>query len=376
MDPSAYTTRMPRKKRDKDGIFDRGGWFYLQYRGERIALKTQDKETARTLAREHKRRAEDPSYAAAAIKSIVDACVEFRTYAKTGENRAKPPSDATFSMYATHFGHFMRIFGENCPMDQIDSAAVDAYISQRRAEPIGKKPEHGPDERRRVDARTVDKELVTLRQVLRLGLRRGWYHLPLERVLPTSAGGKYVPITRHLTLPQVWLLLAELGKSQLCDDPAGRVAYCAYIVAFGADVCAAERAARDDLGGADRCNLLVLIRGTKNAKRWDDVPLVAPFQPLAELAREYLAAHGAFPVWGKQRCRDLAAACRRAGVPRITPRDLRRTHGKILASLGVDPHLIGRMLRHTDSRMAEKVYAVTERSDVGRQVAGVTRGAH
>jgi integrase len=367
---------MPRLKRDKDGIFWRGGWAYLQHQGQRIALKTQDKETARELAREHKRRAEDPSFAAASVTSIVDACVKFREYAATGENRSKPPSPETFGMYETHFSHFVRIFGENCPLDQIDAAAVDDYIATRRAEPIGKKPEAGPDERRRVSARTVDKELVTLRQVLALGLRRGWYSYPLERVLPKGAGGAYVPIDRHLTLQQVWSLLAELGKSGLSDDPAGRVATCAYIVAFGADWCAVERAQRDDLGGSSACNLLVLIRGTKNATRWDDVPVIAPFQPLAELAREYLATHGSFPRWGKQRCRDLAAACRRAGVPRVTPRDLRRTHGQILAACGVPPHLIGRMLRHTDSRMAEKTYAVPERADVGRQVAGVTRTRH
>jgi hypothetical protein len=291
---------MPRLRRDKDGIFWRGGWAYLQHRGERVALKTQDKETARELARNHKRRAEDPAFAAASVTSIVDACVKFREYAATGENRAKPPSPETFGMYQTHFSHFVRIFGENCPLDQIDAAAVDDYIATRRSEPIGKKPETGPDERRRVSARTVDKELVTLRQVLALGLRRGWYHLPLERVLPKGAGGAYVPIDRHLTLAQVWALLAELAP--------GRAATCAYIVAFGADWCAVERAQRDDLGGSSTCSLLVLIRGTKNATRWDDVPVIAPFQPLAELAREYLATHGGFPKWGKQRCRDLAAA--------------------------------------------------------------------
>lgn len=53
----------------------------------------------------------------------------------------------------------------------------------------------------------------------------------------------------------------------------------------------------------------------------------------------------------------------------MTPRNLRRTHGKILAALGVKPHLIGQMLRHADSRMAERVYARPERADVGWQVA-------
>lgn len=359
---------MPRRKRDRSGIFWRDGWAYLQWQNERVSLRTQDPETARAVAAEHKRRIADPAYAAAHVKTITQACAEFRGYAATGENRRRPPSPETFAMYDTHFGHFVRIWGEATPLDRIDASAVDDYIQTRRGEHIGKPPEPGePDTRKCVSANTVDKELGTLRQILRLGLRRGWYHVPLERVLPTSSGAEYVPVSRHLTLEQVPVLLAALAP--------GRAAYCAYIVAFGADVCAAERAERDDLGGHDVCNLLPLIRGTKNAKRWDHVPVIYPFQPFAELAREYLATHGSFPKWGKQRVRDLAVACRRAGLPRVTPRDLRRTHGKILAALGVAPHLIGRMLRQADGRMAEKVYAVPERADVGRQVAGVTRAA-
>jgi integrase len=183
-------------------------------------------------------------------------------------------------------------------------------------------------------------------------------------VLPESAGGAYEPLSRALTLEQVPLLLAEL-------EPA-RAATCAYVVALAADWCAVERAERGDLGGLDACNLLCLVRGTKNAKRWADVPIVPPFQELAEVARAWLAEHGAFPAWGNS-VRDLAAACKRAGLPRVTIRDLRRTHGQILASRGVAPHLIGGMLRHSDSRMAETTYGQRTRADVGRQVARVTR---
>ncbi len=370
---------MPRIKRDKDGIFWRGGWAYLQYKG-RHALRTKDKETARKLAVIERRRIDDPSHAAAHVTTLARACEAFRSYAATGENRAKPPSPETFKMYETHFGNLCGVMGSETPLENIDAAAIDSYIATRRAEPIGKAPgthkgrparrvargiAPGPDTRRKVSANTVDKELGTLRQILRLGLRRGWYHLPLEKVLPESSGGRYVPLTRALTLEEVPKLLAALRPE--------RAAYCAYIVAFGADVCAAERATRDDLGGPDACNLRVLIRGTKNAKRWAEVPLVHPFQPFAELAREYLARFGSFAPWGKQRCRDLDVACRRAGLARITPRDLRRTHGQILASLGLPPHLIGEMLRHADSRMAETTYGQRTRETVGRQVAAVTR---
>lgn len=453
----SYRAGMPRRKRDKDGLFLREGWFYLQHQGKRHSLKTQDREEARREAALVKRRCADPAHAAAHVKSLSEACQEFRRYATTGENRRKPPAAGTFQMYETHFGNLCRVIGLDTPLDQVDATAVDNYIERRRAERIGKPPgthksrrtAASEDTRKFVDPGTVDKELGTLRQILRLGLRRGWYHLPIERVVPESAGGQYEPLTRHLTLEQVPLLLDALmhsrtrnqlkggykgvyrsanpgrweakltyhgdtgtkqqrylgyftdpvaaaraydvgalellgpkarlnfplGDGDEPDDPAGRAATCAYIIAFGADWCAVERAEQHDLGTSEHCNLAALIRGTKNAQRWAEVPLVYPFQPFAELARQYLLKHGKFPKWGKQRCRDLAAACKRAGLPRITPRDLRRTHGKILSALGVAPHLIGGMLRHSDSRMAERVYARPEREDVGRQVAAVTRKA-
>jgi integrase len=168
-----------------------------------------------------------------------------------------------------------------------------------------------------------------------------------------------------LTWEQVPKLLAILSE--------GRAATCAFLIAFGADWCAVERATLEDFGGIDWCARRVLVRGTKNAKRWAEVPIVAPFGALANRAREWLVAHGAFPKWGKQRVRDLATACKRAGVPRITPRDLRRTHGQILAERGVPPHLIGDMLRHTDGRMAERVYGQRTRETVGRQVSAISR---
>lgn len=358
----SYPDGMPARKRDKDGIFDRGdGWLYLQHKGERVSLKTQDRKEAKAIAARHKAEAADPAVKAARLKPLGEAFSEFEEYAETGENRTKPPSPETFEMYAGHFAHFTRIWGADMAVGEIDSDAVDAYIAKRRGEHIGKK-KPGPDLRRKVQATTVDKELGTLRQVLRLGLRRGWYHLPLERVLPKSAGGEYVPLKRGLTAEQVPRLLAALNEH--------RAAYCAFVIAFAADVVCMDRATLDDMGGPDWARLAVLIRGSKNAKRFDEVPIIGHvFGTLANLARDYLARHGRFQPWGKQRCRDLAVACRRAGVPRVTPRDLRRTHAMILAELGVDPHLIGKMMRHADARMAERSYAHVKRETVGRQVA-------
>jgi integrase len=350
----------PKRKRDRTGVYDNGaGWLYVQYKGRRVSLKTQDRATAEKRAAEYRRRIDDPTYTGEAM-TVAGACEAFRAFAATGGNREAPPAAATFEMYDLHFGHFVRLLGADTPIASVAASAIDRYIATRRAEPIGKlRP--GPDTRRRVQAGTVDKELGTLSQILRLGLRRGWYHLPLEKVIPRHAPN-YKPLDRHLTEAQVPLLLAELRPD--------RAAIVAYIVSTGADWCAVWRATAEDFGPAEWSALAVPIRGTKNETRWADVPIVTPFGPWAALARAWLLEHGAFNAWNKTNCREaLERACRRAGVPRVTARDLRRTHGKILSARGVPARLIGLQLRHTDSRMAETVYARPERLDVRWQVA-------
>lgn len=345
---------VPSAKRSKLGVYWRNGVAWIQFRGKRWSLKTSDPIAAELAAKRIHRKAKDPTYAAASEVTLSAVCATWLGFTPTDSNRRKPPSPETLEMYGYHIGHLKRILGDELVLADLDAAAVDEYIQTRRTEAVGK------EARRTVGARTVDKELGTLRQILRFALRRGWYHRPLEAVLPESAGGTYEPLNRWLPLEGIRLLMAQL--------PAARAATCAYIVATNADWCAVERAERWDLGTPKLCTRTVLVRGSKNPKRWREVPVVPPFGELLEGPRAWLVAHGSFPAWGNS-TRDLAAACKRAGVPRVTVRDLRRSHGKILRARGVPPHLIGAMLGHVDSRMAEMVYARIEPEDLGRLVA-------
>jgi hypothetical protein len=54
--------------------------------------------------------------------------------------------------------------------------------------------------------------------------------------------------------------------------------------------------------------------------------------------------------------RDLHEACERAGIPPVSPNDLRRTCATWLRAQGVPPHLIAPVMGHVDSRMVERVY--------------------
>jgi integrase len=56
-------------------------------------------------------------------------------------------------------------------------------------------------------------------------------------------------------------------------------------------------------------------------------------------------------------------------IPHVTPNDLRRSLGFWLRDAGVEPHLIGTVLRHADSRMAEKVYATGSKKAIAQLLA-------
>ncbi len=100
----------------------------------------------------------------------------------------------------------------------------------------------------------------------------------------------------------------------------------------------------------------IRIRGTKTGEADATIPILGPFKSLVEDALQDLPfkldENGEY----LNIRRDLERACERAGIPRCTPNDLRRTHATLLVEAGVDRDFVRRMLRHTSSRMVDFVY--------------------
>lgn len=62
------------------------------------------------------------------------------------------------------------------------------------------------------------------------------------------------------------------------------------------------------------------------------------------------------PVWPTTARSELAEACRAAGVPVVTPNELRHTAATVLVDRGLAPHLVADVLGHTTTRMVDAVY--------------------
>jgi len=96
----------------------------------------------------------------------------------------------------------------------------------------------------------------------------------------------------------------------------------------------------------------VRVRGTKTAGADRVLPLSAQAREILE-RRNYV-----LPVWVNIR-RDLGAACERAGLPAVSPNDLRRTFATQLARAGAPILHLKELLGHTSTRMVDMVYART-----------------
>lgn len=55
-------------------------------------------------------------------------------------------------------------------------------------------------------------------------------------------------------------------------------------------------------------------------------------------------------------CTDLRAACKRAGIERVTPHTFRHTFGSWLVQAGVNTFVVGKLMGHKDSKMVERYY--------------------
>lgn len=266
------------------------------------------------------------------LRAALDRRVEERTQA----GRAA----GTLDMYEKKGAALERFFGSDEAIDQIDAVAVDEYIAFRLKE--GRK--HS----------TIHKELSVLRGALRLARRRKEYPYPLDEVMPLDFSPKYKPRTRALAMWEVDKLLAAL--------PSPSAAIVAFIVSTGA-TCPSEVEPFDPKRDVD--GQLVHLRGTKRETRdrWVPVPAWA--------RRWFAMARKAAPLPKRTNLRrDIIEACVTAGIERCSPNDLRRTFGHQLRARGVAPHLIAVMMGHTDSRMAERVYARLQ----PRELAWLLRG--
>ena len=253
-------------------------------------------------------------------------------------------SEGTLDHYTKKSRRLIEHFGRDCPLGSLTARVVDDYVKQRLAKHVTVKRREGVEALgRKITRSTVARELLVLKKTLKLCRRLGFDAPDPELVMPIGFGLGYKPKERRLNEKQVDLLLKALVTPN-------HQATAALIVALGATY-PSELEGFTIANVLDRRKRIVHVKGTKRQSRDRKIPV-------PKFARRWLKIGlTGLPLrpWSSVR-RDLAAACVRAGIPKVTPNDLRRTMGSILRARKAAPSLIGLYLGHADSRMAERVY--------------------
>ncbi len=307
------------KRADRNG---NPGRYYTAFwteagRTRKRCTKCETKVAAERKARQWELERADPSYAAANAATVEGEALAFLSDLERDDVRP-----ATILMYRQKAGHLVRCFGADAKLATIDANSVGLFVRRRLEEGAHRG--------------TVYKELVALRQILKHAVAGGRYTRDPKAVMPARFSAGYVPRKRFLSWGELQQLL------NVCSP--GLAGLVAAVVSTGARAGEVEHI--NSHGG------VVTIAGTKTEGSDRSFRVPSIYRDLHAIALR----HGWRNVCLGNANRDMARACKRAGIPRVTMNDLRRTFGSLLVQAGVPPHLVGKLMGHTTSAMVEKVY--------------------
>lgn len=240
-------------------------------------------------------------------------------------------------------GHIMRLFGTETRIATITLEDCERYIDQRESEGVGR--------------HTVKIELSHLKQVLANEKRHGRYVRDPADIMPADAlENAYVPRDRFLTEEEAKRLSDALPEHN-------RPLFWFYIYT-GCRKSEAYRVYPEHVEDGH-----VHIPGTKTSDSRRTVPLHpsirATVHSLAESASENKTA--LFPKkWDAEQ--TLKWACKRLGIPKCSPNDLRRTFATWLAQAGAGEMAVARMMGHGSSQMVRQVYVRWGKESLTRTV--------
>lgn len=329
----------------RDGFYKRDRFWWCStdpVTGRPKSTKCTGLEAAKAWRRERELQKHDPSYFRATQATFGEWANKL-TEMKSHEVRA-----ITLRSYPQRFGHWVRLVPASTVLADIGPGTYDAFIAMRRKEGV--------------TDYTIGKELTAMSTMLRLAKRAGCYPGDLESLRPIDFKAKCAKRTRALTFEEFGRLMYQLL--------AERQAFVCFAIALGCRRSEVFRLLPTDVGDKE-----VFIGGTKTDEAARRVPIMSIFRPLIDRARAFLPLR---PTLVCNLNRELHTACDNAGIERVSPNDLRRTHASWLRERGVDGDTMRRLLGHTSTVLLDQVYdrsrpeVLAEHAE--RRIAETTRG--
>jgi integrase len=329
---------MAKRARLKRGYYWRGPFIWTRdpTTGKRTSTGCADPTAAELWRARRERIAADPVHAAATSATVG------KWQRRLMGIKAATKSEGTQHMYGVKLGHVARLFGADSPMTSITAERVDAYIATRRTEGAG--------------SNTISRELTCLRQMLKHAKRAGEYAGDIASVMPLGFSAEYKPVTRTLRQEDLPKLLAALKTDE-------QRAWVCLAISFAADLSDIEKMLPEHF---DHERQQMHVYGTKTDTRDAWLPVLPLFAELVAWAVPHL------PVSWPRASKALGEACTRAGLPHLSPKDLRRSAASWLLVEGANQSLVSRFLRHSSDIMVRKVYGQLRPEELGKLLSDQT----
>lgn len=261
-----------------------------------------------------------------------------------------PKPAATRESYAQKAHHLKRLLGE-IQLDDLEREHLDRYIAARLDEPAR------PSKPDKTSPHTVHKELVVLRGALDTARARKVWSGSLD-VMPTFSP-QYVPRETYLTQEQFVALIQHIvaparneSEAELVMERRNRRALYCLLIAFASPRRGEVEALRWE--HVDRVRGVIRIPKGKTVGR--GVPIAPELLPWLEVMGDASGWRGPMVDPWTNVSRDLTSACARAGVPRVSCNDLRRTFSSWLVQRNVSLWVIAQLMGHGSVRMLETTY--------------------
>jgi integrase len=341
-------------------LHKRNGVFYADYidrsgKRQQPSLRTRDPVVARTRLRDLELATTDRA------PQKTEALDVALSYFIDVTCAAKPA--ATVRCYRQKAGHLSRLLGDLL-LDSLSRENVERFIAIRLGEDAAK--------------HTIHKELVVLRGALKAAEARDRFHHGVHNVVPRF-DAEYEPRRTYLTPEQFMRLTENLlrpigtgaSEAQRTRWEARRVRRTFYVLFMA---LASERLGeveQMDWRNVDLHRNVIVVPDGKTGSR------VVRIHPVLRLWIErYQQEAGPITEGWTNIGRDLPAACARAGVPRCTANDLRRTFASWLVQSGETLYVVSKLLGHKSTRMVELVYGQLDEATLSRAIDRLPGGSH
>ena len=279
--------------------------------------------------------------------------------------------EATVTCYRQKARHLSTAMG-GMPVDQITAETVERYIAKRCG---------NGDDSDKAHRHSVHKELIVLRGALKSARKRGTFRGQIADIVPQFASG-YTPRETYLTPDQFMSLSENLIVARTNPKPATivrererRVNRTLYLLLAGLAACRKGELEKLDWTNVDLANNVIRVPKSKvrvGKPKIRTIPIHPVLRPWLEALRKDEGC--VVESWGSIG-RDLPDACTRAGVPRITCNDLRRTFASWSVQAGVPAKVVANLMGHTSTRMVDLVYGRVGPNDYELAISKLPGGA-